>query len=207
MSIPASFRLFSGCSLILSLMFLAALRAPAQTQIPDTPAGHTFSAWLQAFNSGDQAQLDAYYKKYDPSKSASDIMPFRKQTGGFELLQILKSEPLHLEVLIKERLSDTRAIGKLNLKDSTGQVADFSLRALPPGASISQLNFTLDPATRAEVINGALADLNGYYVSPDVATQMADAIRAPKARRIRFHHRRRCLRHQAHRRFPSREPR
>ncbi|MGB7227277.1 MAG: S41 family peptidase, partial [Candidatus Acidiferrales bacterium] len=107
---------------------------------------------------------------------------FRKATGGFDLVQILKSDPLHLEFLVKERLSDTRALAKLDLKDASGQVASFSLRALPPGASVSQLNFTLDAATRAEVIDGALADLNEFYVSPDVATQMADAIRARQKR-------------------------
>ncbi|MGB7228099.1 MAG: hypothetical protein WBD26_10135, partial [Candidatus Acidiferrales bacterium] len=65
-------------SLILFLLLLIASATSAQTTIPDTPAGHTLAAWLQAFNSGDQAQIDAYYHKYDPSKSAADIMPFRK---------------------------------------------------------------------------------------------------------------------------------
>lgn len=173
-------RYSSGLVLFWFLLFAAA--AHGQATPPDTPAGRTFSAWLAAFNSGDQAQLDAYYHEYDPGKSASDIMPFRKQTGGFELLQIVKSEPLHLEVLIKERLSDTRALAKLDLKDASGQVAELSLRALPPGASVSQLNFTLDAATRVEVINTALADLNEFYVSPDVAAQMSDAIGARQKR-------------------------
>ncbi|MGC1104984.1 MAG: S41 family peptidase [Candidatus Acidiferrales bacterium] len=167
---------------ILFLLLLLPAAASAQTTTPDTPAGHTFSAWLRAFNSGDQAQLDAYYHKYDPGKSAGDIMAFRKQTGGFDLLQIIKSEPLHLEVLIKEHLSDTRALAKLDLKDASGQVAELSLRALPPSASVSQLNFTLDAATRTEVINTALADLDEFYVSPEVATQMSDAIRARQKR-------------------------
>jgi retinol-binding protein 3 len=174
-------RCFSG--LILFVCLLLPASAAAQTAIPDTPAGNTFSAWLQAFNSGDQAQLDAYYRKYEPSKSAAEIMPFRKQTGGFQLLQVLKSEPLYLEVLIKERLSDTHAVGKLDLKDAaSGQVASFALRALPPGASVSQMSFSVDAATRAEVINGALADLNEFYVSTDVVKQMADAIRARQQR-------------------------
>jgi retinol-binding protein 3 len=182
MKIPVSSPVFRCSCLVLLLLCLAPAFASAQTAIPTTPAGHVLAAWLQAFNSGDQAQLDAYYHKYDPSKSASDIMPFRKQTGGFELLQILKSEPLHLEFLVKECLSDTRALAKLDLKDASGQVANFSLRALPPGASVTNLSFKLDAATRTEVINGALADLNEFYVSPDVAKQMADAIRARQKR-------------------------
>jgi retinol-binding protein 3 len=109
-------------------------------------------------------------------------MPFRNQTGGFDFLQILKSEPLHLEALVKEKLSDTHALLNLTLKDASGAVAELSLRALPPGASVSQLNFTLDAATRTEVINTAIADLNEFYVSPDVATQMSNAIRARQQR-------------------------
>lgn len=170
-----------SCLVLFLLLFLPAA-AHAQATPPDTPAGRTFSAWLAAFNSGDQSQLDAYYHKYDPGKSASDIMPFRKQTGGFDLLQIIKSEPLHLEVLIKERLSDTRALAKFDVKDASGQVVESTLRALPPGASVSQLNFTLDAATRTQVINTALAELNEFYVSPGVATQMSDAIRARQKR-------------------------
>ena len=172
---------YFSCLILFLLLFIASA-ACAQTTIPDTPAGHTLSAWLTAFNSGDQAQLDAYYHRYDPGKSASDIMPFRKQTGGFELLQILKSEPLHLEALIKERLSETRALAKLDLKDASGQVADLSLRALPPGATVAELNYKLDAAARAEVINTAIADLNEFYVSPDVAKQMSDAVGARQKR-------------------------
>jgi hypothetical protein len=36
----------------------------AQPTIPDTPAGHTFKAWLEAFNSSDQNLMEAYYHKY-----------------------------------------------------------------------------------------------------------------------------------------------
>lgn len=180
-------RYFSCFVLTLFLLLPAAAFAQsAQTttpEIPDTPAGRVLSAWLQAFNSGDQAQLDAYYHKYQPSQSAKDQMPFRAQTGGFDLLQIIKSEPLHIEFLVKEKLSDTHGLGKLDVTNANPpQVANFSLRALPPGTSISQLNFTLDAATRTEVISTALADLNEFYVSPEVAKQMSDAIRARQQR-------------------------
>lgn len=170
-------------SFLLLVFPAAAFAQSAQTTIPDTPAGRVLSAWLQAFNSGDQTQLDAYYHKYQPSQSAKDQMPFREHTGGFDLLQIIKSDPLHIEFLVKEKLSDTHGLGKLDVTNANPpQVANFSLRALPPGASVSQLNFTLDAATRTEVINTALADLSEFYVSPDVAKQMSDAIRARQQR-------------------------
>jgi hypothetical protein len=151
----------------------------SQPTIPDSPAGRTFKAWLEAFNSGDRALLDAYYKKYEPGKSAENEMRFRDMTGGFELLKIMKSEPLHLEFVVKERHSDTKAIGKLDVKEGEpAEVADFGLRAIPPGTSLADLDFKIDAATRAKVIDGAIANLNESYVFPETAKKMAEAVRA-----------------------------
>jgi len=160
-------------------LILTLAAAQAQPAIPDTPAGHTFKAWLEAFNSGDRAALDAYYHKYEPAKSVDNMMQFRGQTGGFDLLAIEKSEPLELQFLVKERQSDTRALGKMEVKDGDpAEVTSFTLRAIPPGASVSDFNFKIDAATRNKVIDGAIANLNEFYVSPDLAKKMEDAVRA-----------------------------
>src|SRR5213079_3246782 len=173
-SIPS----FSRSSFALVLALAAALtpqaspQAPAQAPpaIPDTPAGRTFKAWLEAFNSGDRAQLDAYFHKYDPGKPVDQEMHFRGMTGGFDLLQILKSEPLRLEFLVKEHRSETTAIGKLEVKDGDpAQVASLGLRAVPPGTKLSDLNFKID---------AAIAQLNEFYVFPETAKKMGDAVKA-----------------------------
>jgi len=156
-------------------------QAPAQAPptIPDTPAGHTLKAWLTAFNSGDRAQLDAYLHKYDPTKPVDREMQFRGMTGGFDLLQIIKGEPLHIEFLVKERSSETRAIGKLDVKEGDpAVVADFGLRALPPGTNVSDLNFKIDAAARARVIDGAIAQLNEFYVFPETAKKMGELVKS-----------------------------
>ena len=154
-------------------------QATTQTAIPDTAAGRTLKAWLTAFNSGDRAVMDAYYKKYDPSKSVDDEKRFRDMTGGFDLLKILKSEPLHVEFLVREKRGDTQAIGKIDVKEGEpALVSDFGLRAIPPGTSASDLDFKVDGKTRASVIDGAIENLNAYYVSPDLAKKMEDAVRA-----------------------------
>ena len=158
-------------------------RSAASAVVPDTPAGRTFKAWFAAFNSGDRATMDAYLQKYDPSKPVDNEMRFRDMTGGFELLKILKSEPLHLEFLVKERNGDTQAIGKLEVKEGEpAVVADFGLRAIPPGTSVSELNFKIDAATRTRVIDGAIANLNESYVFPETAKKMGDAVRARQKR-------------------------
>jgi len=157
--------------------------ASAQVAIPATPAGNTLQAWLNAFNSGDRAQIDAYCKKFDPKNSADRIMGFRNMTGGFELVQIIKSDRLHLEFLVKERNSDTKAMGDLDVKDGDpAEVVQFGLQALPPGTNISDLTFKIDAAARSRAIDGAIKNINEFYVFPDVAKKMEEAVRARQKR-------------------------
>jgi retinol-binding protein 3 len=151
----------------------------APPAIPDSPVGHTFKAWLDAFNSGDRAVEEKYLHAYDPDKSLDDEMRFRGMTGGFVLLQILKSDPLRLEFMVKEHNGETVAIGKMEVKaGQPAQVASLSIRAVPPGTKVADLNFKIDAATRAKVIDGAAAALNESYVFPDSAKKMEEAVRA-----------------------------
>ncbi len=153
--------------------------SPPPPAIPDNPVGHAFKAWFDSFNSGDRAAIAAYIHKYEPDKSVDREMQFRSMTGGFVLLQILKSEPLRLEFLVKEQHSDTKAIGELELKSGDpALIATFSLGAIPPGTSSTDLNFKIDAATRTRVIDAAIASLNESYVFPEAAKKMEDAVRA-----------------------------
>lgn len=172
-------------TVILGLASAFAYQATSQTApsamptIPDTPAGHTFKAWLDSFNSGDRATMETYYHKYEPDKVVDREIRFRDMTGGFDLLKIMKSEPLHLEFLVKERHSDTQAVGEFEVKDGDpAVVTGFGLRAIPPGTSVSDLSFKIDAAARARVIDGVIANLNQFYVFPDTAKKMEEAVRA-----------------------------
>ena len=166
------------CQLALATLLFAAPPLQAQQPIPDTPAGHTFKAWLEAFNSGDRATEEKYLKSYDPARSLDEEMRFRGMTGGFVLLQILKSEPQRLEFMVKEHNGDTMAIGKMEVKaGDPAQVASFSLRAIPPGTKNADLNFNVDAATRRKVIDGAISNLNESYVFPETAKRMEETLR------------------------------
>jgi hypothetical protein len=95
--------------------------------------------------------------------SPDNLMSFHNITGGFDLLQVVKNEPLHVEVVVKERKSDHRGFGTLDVKQGDpAQVVNMSWRLIPPGASVSDFNFTLDAAGKARVINAALAKLNEF---------------------------------------------
>jgi hypothetical protein len=163
---------------LLAFVLLSSAFTFAQTpSIPDTPAGHALAAWLEAFNSGDRGKIDAYIKKYEPSENADGMMGFHNQTGGFNLLTIDSSEPLVIKFHVREKNSTTVALGSLNIKDATaGTVENLGLRAIPPGTK--EEDITLDAARRKSAIDGAIAQLKEYYIYPEIAQQMADAVLA-----------------------------
>ena len=141
-----------------ALLLVSVCSGPAQPAVPDTPAGRTLKAWLEAFNSADRAKIETYVKTVDPSQSADGMMSFRSQTGGFELLSIESSEPTHIRFRVKEKDSSTTALGNLLVKDGQPPMVEtFGLRALPPG--VVPVNVTLDAALRKRVIEGVSADL------------------------------------------------
>jgi hypothetical protein len=175
-------RVAALCAALASTRLVAtALRAQPTQQsgvaIPATRAGRVLSAWLDAFNSGDSARISAYCRTYQPQLSVDNQIAFRKQTGGFDLLSIEASQPSHIEYTIRERNSSTTAFGSIDLAPGEPvKVATSSILAMPPGASAS--SFKIDAAERSRVIDGAIAQLDEYYVFPEVAKKMADTLRA-----------------------------
>jgi len=149
----------------------------AQTPIPDTPAGHALTAWFDAFNSGDQAKIDGYIKTFDPKATADFFHNFRSQTGGFDLLSIESSALFQIKFRVKEKNSATTAIGNMLLNATEPHtVANFGLRAIPPGGVVEDVK--LDAAARQRVVDGVAAKLDEFYIYPEVGQKMTDAVRA-----------------------------
>jgi retinol-binding protein 3 len=149
----------------------------AQVSVPETPAGRTLQAWLDAFNSADRAKMESYVKTIDPTQAADGLLAFRNATGGFDLLAVESSEPLHIRFRVKEKGSETTALGNLVVKDGQPPTVEtFGLRALPPGVKLE--NVTVDAALRQKVIDGIVSNLNEYYVDAPLAKQMGDAVTA-----------------------------
>ena len=162
---------------LLLLSVVCAGFAFGQASIPDTEAGRTLSAWLDAFNTGDQAKIDAYIKNHDPKSTADFFHNFRSQTGGFSLLSIESSEPLQIKFRVQEKASTTVAIGNILLDPAEPHlVQNFGLRAIPPGGVVE--NVVLDAAARQRVIDSIAALLKEYYIYPDGAQKMTDAVQA-----------------------------
>jgi retinol-binding protein 3 len=164
-------------TLAMMLLFLTFSLSAQTPAIPDTPAGRALQAWFDAFNSGDRGRIQAYIAKYDPEKSVDTEVSFRNQTGGFELLGIDKSDRLYIEFRVKEKASPINAVGKIKVKDADpAVVVSFGLRAIPTGLTAADMNMKIDAATRARVIDGAVAKLNEFYVFPETAKKMAEAV-------------------------------
>jgi D-alanyl-D-alanine carboxypeptidase len=134
----------------------------AQPAIPATRAGAVLQAWLEAFNSGDRARVVAYLNKYEPrDKDRIDrTLDFRERTGGFTILQVEKSEPLHLEALAKERGGNNQVRITLDVDDSeTPTVQSFAIRIVPPKLDKPQTRLGLTEAIKA--FDGQATELAG----------------------------------------------
>ena len=159
---------------VAALSLLPAVAGPA---IPDTPAGRVLRAWLDAFNTGEKARIESYLQVHEPGKSSDQMMQFREQTGGFELLGVESSERNRIEFRVKEAASPTEASGSIVVSDAEPPVVtEFKLRARAPGEAAAAAS-PIDAPTRTRVIDGALINLKEFYVFPETAAKMEQAIR------------------------------
>jgi hypothetical protein len=163
---------------VVAITFVAImpLGARADVSTPDTPAGRTLRAFLDAFNSGEHDRIAAYVKEYDPENSADGLTSFSSQTGGFTLVSIVHSTPDKLSFLVHGHGDNIEAYGALQLASTTPpRVKRISIRAIPPGAKLDDIQ--LDEATRQKTIDAISEALTEYYVYPDLAAKMIQAIR------------------------------
>jgi len=169
-------RSFTRTALCFVVLFLIPYAARAEVDTPDTPAGHTLRTFLDAFNSAEHDRIAAYVKEYDPENSADGLTSFSNQTGGFTLVSIVHSAPDKLSFLVHGRGDNIDAFGILQLAStSPTRVKRLSIRAIPPGARPDDIQ--LDEATRQKTIDAISEKLTEYYVYPDVAAKMVQAIR------------------------------
>ena len=128
-------------SIRLLLLFCVSTCCLAQTTLPDTPAAHQYSAWLQAFNSGDRVTYLAFLEKNFPSraKNVDQDMGFRHNTGGFDQRKVEDaSTPTKIVVLVQERDSDQ--FGRLTLEVEPAEphvLTSFGIRAIPTPAEFA----------------------------------------------------------------------
>lgn len=134
-----------GALLPFLALFLMCLRAFAQPEIPNTPAGRAFSDWLTSFNSADANQMAAFKKKYARKGEVAQTLEFRQTTGGFQLLQLERSSGNNLLALMRVTESERGVYLEVTLKgDGLGDNLIMEIRpaTLPPQFAAPRMAMT-----------------------------------------------------------------
>ena len=173
------FDAFRKTSLLVFALFFSSLacsspsEVAAQTASPaiaKTPAGEQFVAWLDAFDSGDKARLDAFlphYAKPEDHPTERELR-FRHQTGGFDLRKIEESTPTKLTVLVQEHDSDRFARLSIEVEPTTpykvvrlqtrlmDRPAEFPLPRMSQSELVAALHTKLERDAAAGLFSGAV---------------------------------------------------
>ncbi|MGO9274747.1 MAG: serine hydrolase domain-containing protein [Terriglobia bacterium] len=144
---------------LVSILWLPVARA----QFPATPAARQFSAWLNAFNSGDRATFQQFLEKNFPARAGhiGDELDFRQRTGGFDFKKAEESTPTRFSGLVQERSSDQFARFQIEVEPAPPhRITKLDLQAVPrpPGFAIARLSESdALAALRAKVESDAAA--------------------------------------------------
>jgi len=102
------------------------------------PSFQQFSAWLAAFNSGNQAQYRQFLEKNFPTRVSSldQEMDFRARTGGFNFRKLEQGSATRVSGLLQERDSDQFARFRLEVQPAgPHRIVSLSLMAIPRPAA------------------------------------------------------------------------
>jgi len=154
----------------ITLCAASLLGATPQSQFPDTPAGHQFAAWLEAFDSGERARLLDFLQKNYPARAAEvdGELGFRRMTGGFDFKKAEESTANKFTGIVKERDSDTFArcvlevdaaephhIKELDLR-VIATPPEFALPRMSQDAALAALRAQLDKRVAADKFAGTV---------------------------------------------------
>jgi D-alanyl-D-alanine carboxypeptidase len=162
--------LFVLAVLISSLASAQTGQAGGPPEIPATPAGKVFAAWLTSFNSADPGQLRAFDEAYPRAEMppVEQRLAFREMTGGFTLLRIEKSEPTSVVALLQEKNSDTVARFELTVSadeppkilsstlNATPRPPDLAIPRLTEAEALAKLSARVDELAKDDRFSGAV---------------------------------------------------
>jgi D-alanyl-D-alanine carboxypeptidase len=182
------------------VFFLCGVFASAQPTLPTTPAGRVLAAWLDAFNSGDLAALQAFDARYRTDAPAiSSTQRLRENTGGFALVRIEKSAATAIAVLLEER--DARRLARLELEvtdaakpmvvsatlRNVARTADVPVARLTDAQTIDALTAKMAEQLAADRFSGAvLIGHRGRIVFEQAAGLANRDSRTPNTRATQF---------------------
>src|SRR5688500_18209690 len=129
--------------LLAALLYLLAgpSHADAPTaRIPDTPAGHTLGAWIDALNSGDRSRLETFLKAYQSNWPLEEMMQWSMETGGYDVLEVNANDRTNVFFRVKQRSGAVEEFGRLQVSvTDPPRLTTLDVRRIPPGAKIEPL--------------------------------------------------------------------
>jgi CubicO group peptidase (beta-lactamase class C family) len=91
-----------------------------------------FSAWLEAFNSGDRSRIADFLASNFPSRDVEQELAFRGRTGGFSLSALQEVSPTSISGFLEDRDSDDFVSFNLTIEpDGARRIANLSVRLMP----------------------------------------------------------------------------
>ncbi|MGH7552787.1 MAG: serine hydrolase [Longimicrobiales bacterium] len=140
-------------ALRLQVLAFALLLSPDAVfaQIPETPPGRQFSAWLDAINSGDRATMQQFIDKSMPGRPVENSLAIRDQTGGLEFKRVEESTDARIVVLAQER-GPARQFVRITLSvaaDSPERIAGIRIQPAQAPADLAPPKLTASEAEAA----------------------------------------------------------
>ncbi len=131
---------------------------PTASEVEAARAGapfRQFSAWLEAFNSGDRDRISEFLTANYPSRNVDEVMRFRGQATGFEFRALERASPTSVTGLVQARDTDgfLRFVVEVE-PEEPHRITRLSLLVVPRPAE-----FPLPRMSEAEVITALAAKL------------------------------------------------
>ncbi|HYP25360.1 MAG TPA: S41 family peptidase [Blastocatellia bacterium] len=194
----------TGLSFSLALLIVSAMaQAGDGLKLPETSAGRRLSAFVSAFNTGDLKAMRDFHQNNDSEGVLAGGVEgmleqdkqMQQELGTFAVRKILDSSEHAVEAVLQASKGQWFKIRLTVEAQPPNKIIGIGLEPTDPvdgkkpgataGASPAQApaagraaeDMTVDAKMREEVIEGAIKNLNDYYVFPDVAKQMEKALR------------------------------
>jgi hypothetical protein len=167
----------------------------------DHPASIQFSAWLTAFNSGDQDTFTSYYNKsifpyavtskdLGDVKSLQAVLSLEQASGGFDIVDIEDiSLPASAIIVLrrKKRPIHIRLSISVNVSEPHYPVTEFKIKAIntplkcipeddPRRPQYEKALQPLNSSLRRKLVDAAMKVLRENYVDPELGEKIANAL-------------------------------
>src|SRR6185436_18756358 len=168
--------IMSICPFLVALLAVLPVLSLADVAVPNTPAGHAFGAWLDAFNSTDRASKEAFVKTYGPWIDPDNSGKWRAETGGYDLLEVYSNDKTNVFFRVKARTNTGEEIGRLRVSETEPVAVEGLITwRIPVGTTLDAV--PLDAKARPRLVERVAEAFDSSYVYPEIGKKMAAALR------------------------------